>query len=604
MAVCLDRQIFYVPPVAGPEPASRGLRVQEEGPSAAIFGALLSPSLLQNAHDPQPNSAGGSQADAILIPTDDEFDDLDGRYDTYFESLDGLLSEARNKIQSGRISGTAGQGVDAASDDHNALDPSVTSIAGLGNESHASPIALHTEQERLVPVSPVSRRLPMCAGWSRLPVDRCPKHPNWSVFCRRFQKAKADDEGNKGDEPELADAGLPLQRPDSQFEADHHPTNGMCPTTPPQVAESRAYIPTLPDDESTSELEPADAEPRLHPQGPSGTASGRGVDPQQRSGSCGLSQHRDHCDNDRTNSPEQPHLFALDDRGKSVACSPTLLDGSTGEPEPADAEPSLLPQSQSGTAPCRGVDPQQRSSSGGPRPHPDHCDDDNQASDLEECHPLTPDDREEKGSEEGPVALPQAQESAAGPPTLPDDEGNNGHELADASPPMQPPAGRDQASGRGRGTRPFRQCRRRRDADEEEDSMYSNAKHSEDDVQPPPRKRRRGGTCGDSARGAPRSSLRPRLQRGTIHPPPSPERDIKVDRTPAASYEEFPLGDAVLKRVTMDGSPSTFMLRFTWDSLQHMQHARNGPLEMQSSSAFQWTVCYPLSWCSSPGIHA
>ena len=373
------------------------------------------------------------------------------------------------------------------------------------------------------------------------------------------------DEGIKGDEPESADARLPLQRPDSQFEADHHPTNGMCPTTPPQVAESRACIPTLLDDESTSELEPADAEPRLQPQDPSGTASGRGVDRQQRSGSCGLSQHPDHRDNDRTNSPE-PHLFAPDDRGESVACSPTLLDDeSTGEPEPADAEPSLLPQSPSGTAPRRGVDPQQMSSSGGLSPHPDHYDDDDQAS--EERHPLTPDDRGEKGSEECPAALPQAQESAAGPPTLPDDEGNNGHELADASPPMHPPAGRDQASGRGRGTRPFRQCRRRRDADEAEDRMYSNAEHSEDDVvQPPPRKRRRGGTCGDSARGAQRSARRPRLQRGTAHPLLSPERDIKVDRTPAATFEEFPFGDAVLKRVTMDGSPSTFMVQFTWDS--------------------------------------
>ena len=248
-----------------------------------------------------------------------------------------------------------------------------------------------------------------------------------------------------------------------------------------------------------------------------------------------------------------------------MACSPTLLDDeSTGEPDPADAEPSLLPPSPSGTAPRRGVGPQQRSSSGGLSPHPDHNDDDDQASDPEERHPLTPDDRGEKGSEEGPAALPQAQESAAGPPTLPDDKGNNGHELADASPPMQPPAGRDQASGRGCGMRPFRQCRRRRDADEEEDSVYSNAEHSEDDVPPSPHKRRKGDTCGDSARGAQRSSRRPR--RGTAHPPPSPERDIEVDRTPAATFEEFPLGDAVLKRVTMDGSPSTFMLRFTWDS--------------------------------------
>jgi hypothetical protein len=47
-----------------------------------------------------------------------------------------------------------------------------------------------------------------------------------------------------------------------------------------------------------------------------------------------------------------------------------------------------------------------------------------------------------------------------------------------------------------------------------------------------------------------------------------------VDRTPAATFEEFPLGDAVLQRVTMDGSPSTFMVQFTWDLCP--DHAASG----------------------------
>jgi hypothetical protein len=80
------------------------------------------------------------------------------------------------------------------------------------------------------------------------------------------------DEGIKGDEPEPADAGLPLQRPTSPFEADYHPTNGILPTSPPLAAGSRACILTLPDDERTGEPEPADAEPTLLPQSPSGTA--------------------------------------------------------------------------------------------------------------------------------------------------------------------------------------------------------------------------------------------------------------------------------------------------------------------------------------------
>ena len=128
-------------------------------------------------------------------------------------------------------------------------------------------------------------------------------------------KGQGGRQGNKGDEPKPADAGLPLPPPNSQLEADHHPTNEMCPATPPQVVGSWARTPTLPEDESTSDLESADAEPRLQPQSPSGAASGRGVDLQQRSG--GLSQHRDHRDdNDQASDLEQRHSLAPDDRGE------------------------------------------------------------------------------------------------------------------------------------------------------------------------------------------------------------------------------------------------------------------------------------------------
>ena len=58
IAVSLDRQIFYLPPtVASPKP--------------------LSPPLPQKAYDSQSSSVRGSQANAILIPSDNEFDDLD-----------------------------------------------------------------------------------------------------------------------------------------------------------------------------------------------------------------------------------------------------------------------------------------------------------------------------------------------------------------------------------------------------------------------------------------------------------------------------------------------------------------------------------------------
>ncbi|KAK4095998.1 hypothetical protein N658DRAFT_562717 [Parathielavia hyrcaniae] len=150
-------------------------------------------------------------------------------------------------------------------------------------------------------------------------------------------------------------------------------------------------------------------------------------------------------------------------------------------------------------------------------------------------------------------------------------------------PPMQPPAGRDQASlqpttslcdvtAGGMASQRDLGHRRHHDADEEDyrPSVCSDAEHSEVDiVQPPPRKRlSQQQTClsrGDSSRGAQRSSPRLRRRRGAAHPPSPLERDIEMDRAPVATFDELPLGDAVLKRVTMDGSPSTFMVQFTWD---------------------------------------
>ncbi|KAH6616058.1 hypothetical protein B0J18DRAFT_413371 [Chaetomium sp. MPI-SDFR-AT-0129] len=153
MSVSLDNQTFYNPAAAtGRLPASRGPR-----------------------------------ADAILIPSDDEFDDLDGRSDTSFESLDELLLKARINVESGRAAGTG--------------------------------------------------------------------------------------------------------------------------------------------DESTSELEPADAEPRLQLQSPSGTAPGRGVDPQQRSGSYSLSQHPDHYDdNDLASDLERRHPLVPDDREQDEDNTPAPQD--------------------------------------------------------------------------------------------------------------------------------------------------------------------------------------------------------------------------------------------------------------------------------------
>jgi hypothetical protein len=85
---------------------------------------------------------------------------------------------------------------------------------------------------------------------------------------------------------------------------------------PPQVVESRAYTPTLPDDESTGELEPADTEPHLQHQRPYSAASGHAVNP-QRSGSYYASQHGDHRgDSIQTSDPEHRHPLVPDDGGE------------------------------------------------------------------------------------------------------------------------------------------------------------------------------------------------------------------------------------------------------------------------------------------------
>ena len=128
---------------------------------------------------------------------------------------------------------------------------------------------------------------------------------------------------------------------------------------PLRTEENRASIPTLPNDKSTGELEPADAKPRLQPQSPCSAASGREVDLQQRSGSCCLSQHRDHRgDSVQTSDPEHRHPLVPDDGGEqdeessvvppqaqeSRAGMPSLSgDESGNERELANTEPSMQP---------------------------------------------------------------------------------------------------------------------------------------------------------------------------------------------------------------------------------------------------------------------
>ncbi|KAK4220402.1 hypothetical protein QBC38DRAFT_222495, partial [Podospora fimiseda] len=188
---------------------------------------------------------------AILIPSDDD-DDLVGRSDTSFESLDELLLKARAKVESGRVTGT---------------EPSVTSGPGLDGE-------FANQQQRLAG----------CAEFGPGPASA------------------ADSASHDATVPETDAASL----------AD--------PAVPPQAVESRIPIPMLPGDESTSELEPADAEPHPQLQSPSGTVPGRG------SGSCSLSQHPDHHDDDLASGPERPHPLVPEDREQDEDNTPSPPD--------------------------------------------------------------------------------------------------------------------------------------------------------------------------------------------------------------------------------------------------------------------------------------
>lgn len=135
--------------------------------------------------------------------------------------------------------------------------------------------------------------------------------------------------------------------------------------------------------------------------------------------------------------------------------------------------------------------------------------------------------------------------------------------------------------------------RRHHDIDDGEDycpRVYSDTEHSDDDVVQPSRRKRRGvnaatrvagGTApqqqtrpssGDSlSREAQRSSQRPKRRHGRslCNPPSSQgsasEKESETDEAPVAKFEEWPLGNAILKRVTMDGAPATFVVQFTWD---------------------------------------
>ncbi|KAK4248233.1 hypothetical protein C7999DRAFT_40515 [Corynascus novoguineensis] len=499
MSVSLDNQTFYNPAAAtGRKPASRGPWVRKGGPSVAIFGVPLHPPLLQDV-------------DAILIPSNDEFDDLDGRSDTSFESLDELVLKAC-KVESRRVTGT-GNRVDAASDDSDVPEPSVTSRPGLDGE-------FANQQQRLAG----------CAEFGPGPASAADNTSHDATVLETDAASLAEhgathhgDGMQRSSRPPEKPCGTTSNR-DGSICLDIEEEDRRYPFSPAALrrrsqarrAAKSAYNAAEPDplcrpQESAADLEPVDTEPRLPPQSPCSAASGRGVDPQQGFGSCGLPQHRD------------------------------------------------------------------------------HCDDNDQASGPEQRHPLAPDDGGEKNDEEGPTAPPQARESMAGLPTLPDGGGNVDHEPAGASPPMQPPAGRDQAKRVSLQQSNCRRRQRRYDADDEENCSPiagSDAKRGKDGdvVQPPRGKRCKVNTApkrqarlrtNSPSQQAQQGPKRRQSQRRVSNPQSSGASALGEETPEAAfaSFEEWPL-EAVLKRVWVGGA-ATFQVEFTWNPCtNHGRHER------------------------------
>ncbi|KAH7322555.1 hypothetical protein B0I35DRAFT_425982 [Stachybotrys elegans] len=76
------------------------------------------------------------------------------------------------------------------------------------------------------------------------------------------------------------------------------------------------------------------------------------------------------------------------------------------------------------------------------------------------------------------------------------------------------------------------------------------------------------------------TSTSPRNRPATdLHRMPSPPQSLSSNneaqvQIPAAKFEEWPLGEAILKRITINGSV-TFQLQFTWEPCENKEAAAN-----------------------------
>jgi hypothetical protein len=271
-------------------------------------------------------------------------------------------------------------------------------------------------------------------------------------------------------------------------------------------------------------------------------------------------------------------LSARSGSREGTHCSDEVCEGDKPEPELANAKLPLQPPGNQHRIDCwREV--------GG------HC---NTSLEVDYRPPVPVDGGEQH--EDASVVPPQAQESRSNMLSFPGDESDNERELANPDPSTQPSASQDQVNLQHNIGRP------RCDADDKENrspivGRVAKQGKDEDIVRPPPNKRCRVNTSASKTqRTAGKRQTRPHCTDSqSLHaqrPPPTQgpgrrrsQRSISKQRSSVgsasgedtaeaafASFEEWPLEEAVLKRVSVDGK-ATFQLEFTWNPCTN--HRRN-----------------------------
>ncbi|RYP13401.1 hypothetical protein DL767_010759 [Monosporascus sp. MG133] len=505
--VSLDRQIFYTPPAANLKPTSRSLLARIGAPSVTVSGTPL--------HLPSPPAAHMPQDDCVEISSDDESDKDD-------------LGDSRPRKEIG-LGSVAGTGNDVDTTRRTSSHSDAAELFGPGR--------VHPDDE------PTSNQQQQRGGLgcSLEPLSVSPEtlHKNWA-------------------EPGLV--GYAVCKP-GQVPA---PDGAMCNTT---VLE-------------TTGASLAEDLAKRH---------GHGLqdDPQSSAEFIGIRSNHDGTIYLPNDERDKKHPFSYEAMRRRLqarrAIESARKAADTAQPK------SVLDwrgraQSPRSAASNLGVGTQQRSDGGHLSQHHNHRSDSDQTSDPELGPSPAPNSREQ--NEDGSVVPSQAQESRASMSRLSDDESNNDRERVDAEPPMQPSASQGRID-----LRPDIGGHRNTDSKEDyrlvEDSVTGHGQ--DDDVVQPPRKRRKisastpSTAYGTAARRqtrlrcpssrlqqAPRStqhSKRRRSQRNNPNPL-SPNRPIPGKETvkaPVAKFEEWPLGNAVLKRVTVDGV-ATFQLEFGWNA--------------------------------------